>query len=266
MNRFLKIVFCFLWMNAIGNLLLAQNNNNVNVLDSNAMETIGITEESVAESDNEVEQGLSKDFEDSKDKQWVFEDRKLADTSWQRLKADEKFVYVKEKQKKEKPVFKKDPVQFTSWNIGKGTGIIFLFVIIALVIVLIIYAFFGKQYFSKKDEAIAQEVIDFEDVEEFTEWQKALQAALANNDYRLATRILYLQTLQLMNDASIIAYRKETINNVYVQKLYNTQYYKPFYELTRLFDYTWYGNYTLSAENFTQVQAQFLSFQNNILT
>ncbi len=193
--------------------------------------------------------------------------RKIADTTITNLKADKKLTYPDLQKKKEEIIpqnTEKIEEKFDP-NKYKNAATILLFICIALVIVLILYAFFGKQYFAKEDKTVIEDATSFEDVEEFTEWQKALQAALAQKDYRLATRILFLETLQKMNGHNIIQYQKDKLNATYLQQLYGTRYYEGFTQIVRNFEYTWYGNYELTEEKFKIIQNQVQAFQAKIV-
>ncbi|TCJ16563.1 DUF4129 domain-containing protein [Flaviaesturariibacter flavus] len=65
--------------------------------------------------------------------------------------------------------------------------------------------------------------------------------ALAAGDYRSAIRARYLQLLREMAGRNIIQYRHERPNGVYVSQLLGTNYFNPFFRITRTFEYAWYG-------------------------
>ncbi|MCU7548944.1 DUF4129 domain-containing protein [Chitinophagaceae bacterium LB-8] len=91
-----------------------------------------------------------------------------------------------------------------------------------------------------------------------------IKNALNTNNYRLAIRLLYLQTLKLMADKDIIQYKAEKTNSDYLWQLQGTAFYKDFFRLTRDFDYTWYGKFDISAEAFQTILKDFTSFNNRI--
>ena len=260
------LALCFLQLCTTNNAY-SQTENYPVAVDTATLEELNMnTEEVSAEDDAEIS-SLQEKLLDAKKKEAIYQQRNITDTAWKNITSDKDLVYIELKEKKSEPQKKENnPTNFSkfNWNLGKDFGTVMLFILIALVIVIIIYAFFGKQYFSKKDIAIVQEETTWEDVQEFNEWDKAIAEALYNNNYRLATRILYLQSLQKLNDHSWINYKKETLTSAYMQKLYDTRLYASFAVVTRYFDYTWYGHYELTAENFQQIRAQFIQFQNSI--
>jgi hypothetical protein len=191
-------------------------------------------------------------------------EKKVDPNKWDTLINDKNFNYQPITIQKEKPKQVANNLGIFDGIKWKNFMIIALFVLVALAVVIIIYAFFGKQYFTKSDKKIEIINNNWEEVESFNEWEKAIHDAIANNDYRLATRILYLQTLQQLKETNWIDYRKEKLSSEYQQQLYGTQHYKAFQQCNRYFDYIWYGNYTLTPQGFNDVKAQFIQFQNNI--
>jgi hypothetical protein len=184
--------------------------------------------------------------------------RQLDTTAWQSLTADEAFNYsreVKKIEKKEKPTPSK---KLPSFGFSKQIGIILLYALTAIVILVVLYSFFGDNYFAKKDAAIAPlENNDWEDVQKFDKWDEAINNAISNNDYRLATRILYLQSISKLDAANIIKYKKETTNSAYASSLFNASCYQHFLITTRIYDYVWYGKRQVGAAQFVDVKQAF---------
>jgi flagellar basal body-associated protein FliL len=226
-----------------------------------------------AEAENESgNEAMNIDLQDqlnqAKKNEKVIPQRSMQDSTWMRMAADKNFKYDSLKEKKVKPEeIKIEEPQTGSqsrFRLSNSAGVVILYIMLALVVIMLLYAFFGKQYFNKKDKVIITSEPNYENVEEFTEWDLALKNALSENNFRLATRILFLQTLQSLNEKNIITYKQETLNTTYLQKMYQTSYYKPFAALVRYFEYTWYGKYDIGQKEFIQIQQQFLEFKQSI--
>jgi flagellar basal body-associated protein FliL len=226
-----------------------------------------------AEAENESgNEAMNIDLQDqlnqAKKNEKVIPQRSMQDSTWMRMAADKNFKYDSLKEKKVKPEeIKIEEPQTGSqsrFRLSNSAGVVILYIMLALVVIMLLYAFFGKQYFNKKDKVIITSEPNYENVEEFTEWDLALKNALSENNFRLATRILFLQTLQSLNEKNIITYKQETLNTTYLQKMYQTSYYKPFAALVRYFEYTWYGKYDIGQKEFTQIQQQFLEFKQSL--
>lgn len=89
----------------------------------------------------------------------------------------------------------------------------------------------------------------------------AIDQAVDSQQYRLAVRLLYLQTLKRLADAQLIRYQREKTNRQYVYELAGTPHQQGFDRLTQQFDYIWYGNAPISSEQFGQIRTAFRTFQ-----
>jgi hypothetical protein len=93
------------------------------------------------------------------------------------------------------------------------------------------------------------------------DYDKALRDALAAGNYRLAIRLLYLGTLKDLSERGRITYTQEKTNSDYLSQLYNTPYYRSFFRLTRDFEYSWYGQFSITGDTFAVVQKEFADFK-----
>lgn len=94
--------------------------------------------------------------------------------------------------------------------------------------------------------------------------QELLQKAYAAKDYRLATRILFLQTLKLLSDKALISYQADFTNIHYLNQLRQTPYYPSFFTITRHYEYIWYGQFAIAEPAFEKVKTDFLAMQKMI--
>ncbi len=85
-------------------------------------------------------------------------------------------------------------------------------------------------------------------------YEQELEKAIANQNYRLGVRLMYLHVLRLFSEKEIIQYKMERTNSDYLLQLYNTYYYKDFFRLTRNFEYVWYGKFDISAAAFEMIR------------
>lgn len=80
--------------------------------------------------------------------------------------------------------------------------------------------------------------------------------AVQAGDYRLATRFLYLKSLKLLNQKGWIHYSVDATNRDYLRQTSSTPVSREFKDLTRAYEYVWYGEFQLQ-------QGQFEILQNN---
>ena len=97
-------------------------------------------------------------------------------------------------------------------------------------------------------------------------FESAIQQALQNGNYRLAIRYLYLQSLKILTDKNLIAWLPNKTNRDYLRELNATSFQQPFRDITNIFEYAWYGNLTVTEEDFAGMKEEFLKFQNQLST
>jgi len=95
-------------------------------------------------------------------------------------------------------------------------------------------------------------------------FSEAIADAIGRKNYRLAIRLLYLQTLRRMADHELIRWKLDKTNDVYAHELTGSHYHDDFTWLTRIYDYTWYGDFPVHEEQFTEVQQHFKTFQRQL--
>ena len=74
-------------------------------------------------------------------------------------------------------------------------------------------------------------------------------------NFRLATRLGYLETLKHLTDQGAIDWQPNKTNHAYLQELAAGPQRDGFREATRQFEYVWYGELPLSASLYRQVRA-----------
>lgn len=118
--------------------------------------------------------------------------------------------------------------------------------------------------FRKKAKSIAaeeEEELVTDDIFSIPYEQEIAKAESAAN-YRLAVRLWYLRLLKALSEKGLVDYRYGRTNHDYVLQLQKSVYYRDFSRLTRNFEYTWYGQFDLSAEAYQMMRNDFSTFQN----
>ena len=91
-----------------------------------------------------------------------------------------------------------------------------------------------------------------------------ISKAIDEKNYRLAVRYQYLKTLKLLSDKQIISWRPEKTNRSYLYELNDMQKRNEFEKITTLFEYAWYGDKPVNAENFEAGSHYFNNFNKAI--
>ncbi len=217
---------------------------------------------------------LKKELEEIKKSEAPFVLNKLDTTAFKKEKSGEVFVYVDPALDNEKPEKKEKPEQNNKYkpkvdfSLEKDTQIVLGYIGVAIMLLLIFYALFGKKYFGSRDKKIIDDTVDgaWEDISTFSEWDKAINDAVAAGNYKLATRIMYLQTVQKMDNTGLITYGKDKSNSHYLSKIFSTNYYQPFKQLVKYYEYIWFGNYTVNADQFATIRGAFNNFLNQMVS
>jgi hypothetical protein len=183
------------------------------------------------------------------------------------MKTDEDFWYINSvPEKVEKPVARQRPERRKDPEWLRNL----LWVLVVGGFIVLIVAFLmasGIRLFRKPPPVMNQP----EEEEEFStenlfdiDYDNALKRAVAAQNYRLAIRLMYLQTLKELALRNLIQYRQERTNNDYLMQLFQTSYYRDFFRLTRNFEYAWYGQFAVSPASFDQIKAEFAAFKQRI--
>ncbi len=141
---------------------------------------------------------------------------------------------------------------------------IWQYVILAGIAALVIYLLMKAEVltflFPKKVQSGS---LDYENLGENIheiDFDKAVDEAINQRNFRLAIRLLYLQTLKHLTDAGRIAYKPDKTNRQYVYDLANSPYQSDFENLTRQFEFVWYGDFPVDEARFSILQNLFRAF------
>ena len=145
--------------------------------------------------------------------------------------------------------------------LAQGIGSIFIAVAAIALIGLILYLIFKSglgSTISNKNYTNEIELNDVEDIEHL-DLDLLLAEALANKDYRSATRIMYLQVLQGLNKKKLIDWQIEKTNDDYIKEIKDPRLKNKVDNVTYLYEYVWYGEAELNTLTFEQIEPQFNS-------
>jgi hypothetical protein len=194
--------------------------------------------------------------------------RKISESKWKQIQKDKDFIYTREEKKEQKPAEAKEPPFHGIGNFFNSAVFKFLmFALVALLVLIVIYHLFfseGRLRLKKPSASTKQPESMYEQVDTFSDWESALSKALQAKDYRLSTRILYLETLQKMNRHGWIEYEQEKTNWDYVNQFASHTNAAEFTQLTKYFDYIWYGHFVVDENRFNDIHQLYKNFHNEI--
>jgi hypothetical protein len=173
---------------------------------------------------------------------------------WEDLKKD--FVYEKEEIKKQEDkkvtqsTAKAPQFDFSFLNFLKSKELmyVFIFLIIMVSLVLLLKNFSLPQKIENKK-------INYEDgnLEERlleTDVDLYLDKALAEANYQLAIRYMFLRTLKLLAIKNKVTWKKQYTNRDYLMQLYQSNIFDQFRAVTLVYERKWYRNDTSNKAEF----------------
>jgi len=93
------------------------------------------------------------------------------------------------------------------------------------------------------------------------DFEPEIENAIAQQNYRLAVRLLYLRTLRQLSDANLIHWENTKTNSIYINELIDTDQRLAFKLLTRQFEYVWYGEMIIDSDVFKKISVLFTNFK-----
>ena len=144
---------------------------------------------------------------------------------------------------------------------------IFPYILGLIVILIILKTFVGVDinfWSSTKNSKTEKEELVYEDEIDENDYEALLQRALRNKDFRSAIRYYYLSTLKLLADKKFIEFHKEKTNADYLFELKSDNLRQEFSNLSYIFSYVWYGEFSLDEFSFKIAEQKYQSFKSQL--
>lgn len=186
--------------------------------------------------------------------------RNVPDSITRSMQEDKDFWYANAVIEKEKPEPHKESARYIP--IGQRTWfqtLLWLLIIGGFAAALMWYlAGSNVGLFRRKNKATTadDESIITEDIFAIN-YQRDIDRAASQKDYRLAVRLMFLRLLKNMSERNIIRYKQDKTNLDYLLQLHPTAYYKDFFRITRSYEYSWYGRFDVSEEAYKIIRTDF---------
>ena len=142
------------------------------------------------------------------------------------------------------------------------TVFIWLFVIVGLG--LAIWIFSRSEFSTFLRGNIKNAEFNFEDIHEDIsgiDFNKRIEQAKTESDFRLAIRWLYLKQLFLLNEKNRIAWQPYKTNMDYLNELSKSDLKTAFKDISKVYEYVWYGKYLINQADFVALELQFKKFE-----
>jgi Domain of unknown function (DUF4129) len=145
---------------------------------------------------------------------------------------------------------------------GSGNWLLILLLFLALVVILMVALKLkpGSLFSRRGAKDIAEHETTVENIHTM-KFESELEKAIRLKNFRLALRIMYLETLKKMTDQNVIHWQPEKTNWDYVREVKDAGLRAPFTEITNAYDYAWYGEFAIDEPLFRMMQDKMTRFR-----
>ena len=109
----------------------------------------------------------------------------------------------------------------------------------------------NEVYLSAEEELVKNEDLD-----------ALLKNAVAAGDFRLAIRYYYLKELRRLDRLKYIEYQFQKTNKEYLLEIDKKQVKEKFAEITKIYEFIWYGSFKVSENDYRLAEKNFLRMEN----
>lgn len=200
----------------------------------------------------------------------------------EKYKANKDFNYKEELVKAEPSFFERvfnwfgrQLLRFLEWVFGVkyakgifGTLLSALPYVIAGIVVFLLLKFFLKvnsnSIISTAKNKSVVSITEEEELIKSKDLSKLIQQAIQQKNYRLAVRYYYLNILKQLENKELIIWEQQKTNEDYSKEISHKNIQNSFAHLTRLYDFVWYGNFTINEAEFMRIESDFIQTTNLI--
>lgn len=217
--------------------------------------------------DEEDEWGEEEMVEPTSEKAYFTYEKREWDPSFKDHYTGKTFDYDRKPKEKKKSNF-----NFPHFQISPLVVKIFIYSFLGLILIGLVYLIIknaGGFSFGESRKKInvkisdQEDLIDDEEIEN-NDFERLVEKAKAEKDYRRATRYYYLWILQSLSDKKIIKWNRDKTNLDYLTELKQHPIHQEFSYNTFLYDYIWYGKFPIGEMEFSRAEHDFKLTLNRI--
>jgi|SRR5690606_33727434 len=190
--------------------------------------------------------------------------------AWQQLKQDQAFQYTKPDEQVERQknsLWEKLWIQvFEFFNSSKGKVVIWI--IVALLLIAFVYYILRNKGLISSSGKRHQVSLNSQEpelgIEISDDWNAVIQQMVGQGNYRMALRYGHRYLLQLLSDKGALEILPAKTNDHYQFELKNTPWQQVFRELTRQYEYSWYGGFDVNHQQFEDFYKRLLNLKQQL--
>lgn len=187
-----------------------------------------------------------------KDKDFrYFEDPESTKTLWERLMEWLKRQFLK-------------LTEYDSYNTAWD---IFIYLLIALAVVAIVFGIYKSEikglFLSNKNKNKLNVSEYLEDIHTI-DYEKMIEQAIANKNFRYAIRLNYLRSLKILSDKELIYWKIDKTNREFLREIKLNNLKSKFEKITNDFESIWYGGFEIDLSAYMHLQNYYSDFNTSL--
>ncbi|WP_456439972.1 DUF4129 domain-containing protein [Psychroserpens sp.] len=159
------------------------------------------------------------------------------------------------------------------FGVGEAQGLLYFifyilpYLILALLIFLLIRFFLkvnSRTFITGQKETASFQFTEDEQIIKNEDINALINNAILQKNYRLAIRYYYLLSLKYLTEKQVITWQKEKTNEDYITEIESETIKSSFKNITRIYDYVWYGEFNVDQLRFETLKAPFETLNNSL--
>jgi hypothetical protein len=190
--------------------------------------------------------------------------RSIPDTIIRQRKNDHDFAYANDPSLwKKKPIEEESP----TWRIFDSD--VFRWLIYCLLGAVLLFALYkiisenNLRFFYRKPARLRETPLEEAELPE-EDLDQLLNKAIDRNEYRMATRFLYLRTLRHLDRLELIRWHSQATDEEYLRQMDARPQGAGFRRITSIYERVWYGKFPVDEHQFSKLLQYFRDFHNEI--
>jgi hypothetical protein len=118
----------------------------------------------------------------------------------------------------------------------------------------------GNWFFQKKNESLPIDINNTEQLIQSADFEQLISEIEKQGDTRQSIRLYYLWLLKDLKESELIVWLPEKTNADYLSELKQEALRKQFSYLSYLYNYIWYGEFSITDEDYLAAKNAFLIY------
>jgi len=140
--------------------------------------------------------------------------------------------------------------------------ILFIVVVVLAIVAVLINMLGAGNIFAPRSRKFSTNSNNFsiekiEDNIHETDLERYIREAVKEKNYAIAIRLYYLAIIKELSLSNLIKWKRDKTNRTYLREIRSTSLFKPFREVTRIFERVWYGEGQVDENEYLSIKPKF---------